>query len=727
LDLNPSSKIDSDRMTTDHTSTAEKILTTTCSYDCGGRCLLKVHISDGQIRKIGTENRAGLAIKACPRGLAQQAVAQDPSRLMQPLQRIGPRGAGAFKPITWDQALAQVATELMRVKDQHGPEAIYIPAITGSLATLHNTSRASRRFFGLLGPCTTTTGVTSFEGALQSSLATYGTPFSGSGRDTLPASRLIVLWGWDPLVSRFGPDTAPALARAKQAGAQIVCVDPRRNHTARALGARWVPIRPGTDAAMLIAMAQVMIAEGLCDDKFLATYTVGFETFADYATGRADGLAKTPAWAEAVTGVPAEVIAGLARDYATVKPAALIDGWAPGRTADGEQFHRVAATVSAMTGNVGIEGGYAAGGLNSLPLGWLRSPIPLPGTKHPKVHVTKLYDAILQGQAGGYAADCKLLYIVGSNPLNQLLNLNKGKAALLRPDFVVVQDLFLTPTARFADIVLPVSHFFEREDIGQPYGGGPYCLYMNKVTNGPPGPKSDLQIFAELAERMGLDDYMGKTESEWLEAVFATTSDLPDRETMKQKGVHRIALKQPHVAFREQIRDLDSHPFPTPSGKIEIDSQLFADRADPAISSIPTYREGPEGPQDNLAQRFPLQLVSPHSKARVNSQFDNIPQLKKMADDMLWLNTRDAEKRGIRNGETVRVFNDKGAMTVAVRVTPDIMPGVVSIDQGIWHHPDEQGVDTAGSVNVLTRDGRSPAGAFPCNSCLVEIKKDDAS
>jgi anaerobic dimethyl sulfoxide reductase subunit A len=491
------------------------------------------------------------------------------------------------------------------------------------------------------------------------------------------------------------------------------------------LGARWIPIRPGTDAAMLIAMAQVLITEGLCDEEFLATFTMGFERFVDYVTGRSDGLAKTEAWAEAITGVPTEVIAGLARNYATMKPAALMAGWAPGRTAVGEQFHRAAAAVCAMAGNVGIEGGFAAGGLNFLPSGLLTSPIPLPGTKHPRVHVTELYDAILQGQAGGYAADCKLLYIAGSNPLNQLLNLNKGKAALQRPEFVVVQDLFLTPTARFADIVLPVSHFFEREDIGQPYGGGPYCLYMNKVVDGPPGPKTDLQIFTELAERMELPNYMDQTEAEWLDAVLAATPELPDRETMKQKGVHRIALKQAHVAFREQINDLASHPFPTPSGKIEIDSQLLADKADPEIFPIPTYQGGPEGTQDNLAQRFPLQLISPHSRARVNSQFDNIPQLKKIADDVLWLNTRDAEKRGIRNGETVRVFNDRGAMTVAVRVTPDIMSGVVSIDQGIWHRPDEQGVDTAGSVNVLTRDGRSPAGAFPCNSCLVEVAKDD--
>ena len=701
------------------------VRTTTCSYDCGGRCLLKVHVRDGRIKKISTGKHDGMDLRACPRGLAQKAVAEDPNRLTRPLKRIGPRGAGEFEPISWDDALATVASELERVKNKFGPEAIYFLANTGSLAALHNTGHATGRFFGLLGECTTTWGVTSFEGALQSSLATYGTPFTGSSRDTLPDSQLIILWGWDPVVTRFGPDTAPALSRAKKAGAEIVSVDPRCNRTAKALGARWIPIRPGTDAAMLIAMAHVMITEGLCDDAFLSAYTQGFEPFADQVIGRTDGTAKTPQWAEAVCGVPADTITALARDYAKLKPAALITGWAPGRTAVGEQFHRATAALSALTGNVGIKGGYAAGGLNFMPLGLLSTHIPVPDTAHQQVHITELYDAFLKGKAGGYPADCRLLYITGCNLLNQLLNLNKGRAALEKPDHIVVQDLFLTPTARFADVVLPVTHFFEREDIGQPYGGGPYNIYMDKVVEGLPGPKSDLQIFAELAERLGIENYLEKTEAAWLEAIATDEPDLPDKDELKRKGVHRWERQHPHVAFREQIEDLEQNPFPTPSGKIEIDSKMFADMNNHAVPAIPTYLKGWEGPEDDRFQTFPLQLVSPHSRARVNSQFDNIPRLKKLADDVLWMNPQDAVFRGIQNGDVVQVFNDRGRLVVATRVTDDIMPGVVSLDQGIWYRPDDQGVDRAGCVNVLTRDGRSPAGAFPCNSCLVQVEKDD--
>ena len=712
-------------MTADNNSATETIYTTTCSYDCGGRCLLKVHVRDGRIKKISTGKHDGMDLRACPRGLAQKAVVEEPNRLTRPLKRIGPRGAGEFEPISWDKALATVASELQRVMNQYGPEAIYFLANTGSLAALHNTAHATRRFFGLLGECTTTWGVISCEGALQSSLATYGTPFTGSGRDTLPDSRLIILWGWDPVVTRFGPDTAPALSRAKKAGAEIVSVDPRRNKTARALETRWVPIRPGTDAAMLIAMAQVMITERLCDDAFLSAYTVGFDKFTDYVMGRTDGTTKTPEWAQDITGVPADKITALARDYAKLKPAALITGWAPGRTAVGEQFHRATAALSAITGNVGIEGGYAAGGVNFMPLGLMSSHIPVPDTAHSQVHVTELYDAILKGKAGGYPGDCRLLYITGCNLLNQFLNLNKGRAALEKPDLIVVQDLFLTPTARFADIVLPVSHFFEREDIGQPYGGGPYNLYMHKVVDGQPDTKSDLQIFTELAEHLGINNYLEKTEAEWLEAIVAAEPDLPDRDELKRKGVHLIELQRPYVAFREQMEDLQKHPFPTSSGKIEIDSRMFADLGNPDVPSIPTYLKAWEGPEDSRSRKFPLQLVSPHSRARVNSQFDNIPQIKKLADDTLWISHHDAKKREIENGDAVSVYNDRGSLVATAQVTENIMPGVVSLDQGIWYRPDDSGVDTAGCVNILTRDGRSPAGAFPCNTCLVQIVKDD--
>ncbi len=699
----------------------ETIITTSCGYDCGGRCLLKVHLRGLKVHHISTAKHQGMDIRACPRGLAQNAVVNDPHRLMQPMRRTGPRGAGQFEPLSWDEALQTIASELQRVKAQDGTESIFFVSNSGSISTLHNTPRVTQRFFSGLGSCTSTWGVTSFQAASQSSRATFGTIFTDSTRDNLLFSKLIILWGWNPVVTRFGPDTAACLKKAKKGGVKIICVDPRHNPSSQSLADQWIPVKPGTDSAMLIAMAHVIMTEALHDSDYIETYTVGFNRFKAYVTGEEDGVPKTPEWAQNICGVPAETIAELARGYAGAKPAALITGWAPGRSAYGEQFHRAASTLAAITANIGIEGGHAAGGVGFVNLGMIKGKVPVPRVKHHRLHNTELYDAIIGGTSAGYHADCKLLYIAGANILNQYLNLNKGKEALLKPAFIVVHELFLTPTAKFADVVLPASHFLERADIGQPYVGGRYSIYMPKIIDPGDGPKSDLQIFSELAARLGIeaDD---RSDEEWLSAFLEAEPDFPDAQTLKDRGVHLFESERPVVAFREQIENPDQHPFETPSGKIEIYSQMFADMNNPLIPAIPKYIEPWEGPADPLTQECPIQLVSPHSKARANSQFNTVAALKKIADDALWINSDDARRRNIKDGDRVAVFNQRGRLYTTANVTDDIMPGVASLDQGQWYQADEEGADQGACANILTRDKMSPAGAFACNSVLVQIE-----
>lgn len=248
-----------------------------------------------------------------------------------------------------------------------------------------------------------------------------------------------------------------------------------------------------------------------------------------------------------------------------------------------------------------------------------------------------------------------------------------------------------------------------------------YC-YVNKVIEPLYESRSPLEIAAALAKRLGVSIYDDKTEEDWLRAMLKG-SLVEDYDSARSKGAYRIELPEPRVAFRKQIEDPQNNPFPTPSGKIEIYSQRLADMGNPDIPPIPKYIETWESRNDPLAARYPLQLLTVHSKRRAHSQFDRVPWLRELLHQALTINPSDALARGISEGDEVRVFNDRGEVIVPAALTERIMPGVVELPQGAWYSPDAKGVDRGGCANVLTRDKRSPGGAACYHTCLVEVQK----
>ncbi len=723
----------------------EKVVMTACASHCGGRCLLKIHVKDGIITRIETDGGEEPQLRACLRCRAYRQRVYDPDRLKFPMRRIGERGEGKFERISWDEALDRVVSELNRVRSQYGPASVLFLGGGGDTMILHY-SYSIDELLAITGGSTRRWGIPSFEGGMYASMATYGTLASASDFTDLLNSRLIIMWGWDPANSINDTNTTWYLLQAKESGTRIISIDPRYTDSTATLASQWIPIIPGTDTAMLIAMAYVMITENLHDPAFIDKYTTGFDRFRNYILGNEDGTAKTPTWAAKITGVPAPAIGKLAREYATTRPAALIAGIGPGRTAYGEQYHRAVDTLAAMTGNIGVRGGWSGRAYVPFPpfggydfrLGTppksegnpVESGIPprqncLPTVKGSenaaRVHFAEVADAILEGKAGGYPSDIKMLLVMHTNPLNQYPNTNKMARAFKELEFIAVAEQVMSATARFADILLPVSTFMERNDIA--IGGSPPTYtYVNQVIEPLGESRSPLEICNGLAQRLGVQAYSGKTEDEWLREILKG-SYVPNYDTFKETAVYRLPLAEPRVAFKPQIEDPENNPFPTPSGKIEIYSPRLAEMNDPQIPPIPKYIETWESRNDQLAVKYPLQLITTHFKQRAHSQFEGVPWLRELATQAISLNPVDAGARGIKDGDKVRVFNDRGEIIIPAKVTERIMPGVVDLPQGAWYRPDDNGVDRGGCANVLTRDKRSPGGAATYNTALVQIQK----
>lgn len=725
----------------------EKIITTTCSSHCGGACVLKLHVKDGVIVRIDTDDGEEPQVRACLKGRSYRQRVYHPDRLLYPMKRVGERGSDKFERISWDEALEKVASEMKRIKANYGSEAILLKYGAGDIDMVHRHS-VIERVMNQFGGCSEAWGFFSYEAGIFAESATYGTFKTYSNRDSLLHSKMIIMFGWNPTVTIQETNTSWYMAQVKEKGAYIVSLDPRYTSSTATFADKWIPLIPGTDAAVLLGMAFTLIKRDLYDHNFIDRYTLGFDKFREYVLGETDKTPKTPAWAEAITGVPAATIEQLAIDYATIKPAALIAGIGPGRTAYGEQYHRLAIVLSAMTGNIGVLGGEAAG--RSWNAGYVPHPqMPqlrqgLRAGKNPleyeymgkgkyrlppysgmvrlgRFNLTHIADAILKGKAGGYPADYKMIWFHSTGFPAVYQNINKYLKAMNKLEFVLVTEQFMTTGAKYADIVLPQNTYMERNDVTIGLATGFYGC-VNKAIESRGESRSPLEIAIALAKKLGVDGFDDLTEEQCLEEACKGGPHVGSYNALKEAGVIKLHLDTPYVALHEEIEDPEHHPFPTPSGKIEIFSQRLADMQHPLIPPIPSYIEAWEGRNDPLAKTYPLQLISTHSNRRAHSQNELTPWLRELELQAIHINTADAETRGIKDMDMVEVFNDRGRVIIPARVTERIMPGVVDLPHGAWPRLDKDGVDRGGCPNMLTRDAHSPGGSYVTNTCLVQVK-----
>ncbi|CAI0893985.1 selenate/tellurate reductase subunit YnfE [Serratia quinivorans] len=759
----------------------DKVVWGACSVNCGSRCALRLHVRDDEVYWVETDN-TGLdeygdhQIRACLRGRSIRRRMNHPDRLNYPMKRVGKRGEGKFKRISWDEAYDAIANNLKRIVGQYGNEAVYINYTSGIVGG--NITRSSpnaslvARLMNCYGGYLSQYGTYSTAQIACAMPYTYGSN-EGNSTSDIENSKLVVMFGNNPAETRMsGGGITYYLEQARErSNARMIVIDPRYTDTAAGREDEWIPIRPGTDAALVAGLVHVLISENLVDQPFLDQYCVGYDEktlpadapknghYKAYILGQGeDGVEKTPQWAAKITGIPAERIIKLAREIGSAKPAYICQGWGPQRQANGELTSRAIAMLPILTGNVGINGGNSGARESTYTITIERMPV-LTNPVKAQISCFSWTDAIVRGpemtaRRDGVRGQEKLNVPIkfiwnyaGNTITNQHSDINKTHDILQddsQCEMIVVLENFMTSSAKYADILLPDLMTVEQEDIiPNDYAGNMgYLIFIQPATAAKFERKGIYEVLSEVARRLGPEVHQkfteGRTQAQWLQHLYAKMQArdplLPDYEALRSMGVYKRKDPNGHfVAYQKFRQDPAANPLKTPSGKIEIYSGRLAEIAsdwqlekDETISPLPVYASTFEGWDDPLRKTYPLQMFGFHYKARTHSSYGNIDVLQAACRQEVWINPLDAHSRGIIAGDKVRVFNGRGEVRVEARVTPRIMPGVVAMGQGAWHQADMSGdrIDHGACMNTLTTHRPSPlAKGNPQHTNLIQIEK----
>ncbi len=682
-------------------------------------------------------------------------------------RRGSARGGDRFVPVSWDRAIRLVAEETARIRAEHGPAAIMGGSYGWSSAGRYHHARTQlHRFLGLGGGFTAQVTNYSYGAGMTLMPHILGTNEVIQGRVTDWAAirahtKLMLCFGGLPLknglVTSGGAGEqayVPNMKAAAEAGVRFVNISPFRGDVAEFLNAEWVPIRPNSDAAMMLAMAFVLIEGGREDRDFLARCAVGYDRFADYVTGRSDGQPKTPEWAEALTDVPATTIRRLALEAAGA-PTLLTATWSLQRAEHGEQPWWALVALAAMLGGIGRPGQGIAFGYGSMNgMGTPRPDVPSvagPAVRNPcgayipVARITELLERpgeVLQYNGRDLTLpDIRMIWWAGGNPFHHHQDLGRLLRGWNRADTVVVQEPWWTAVARHADIVLPATTTLERNDIGSG-SRDRFARAMHQAIAPIGQARNDVDMLADIADALGYRAAYTEQRDEmaWLDHLYGNWRracaqrgiEVPDFATFWEQGHAELPPPpEPYTQFAEFRADPEANPLETATGKVEIWCETIARMGYAEVAGHPVWREPREWLGGEAARHFPLHLLSFQPATRLHGQLDTgrvAAANRVQGREPILMHPDDAAARGLRDGQVVRVFNVRGAIAAGLRVTEEIRPGVVAMATGAWWNPARPGTTDSpclhGNPNVLTQDvGTSRLGqGSAAQSCLVEIE-----
>jgi molybdopterin-containing oxidoreductase family molybdopterin binding subunit len=778
---------------------AEALFRTGHSNNCDGACGHQIHVVDGRVTFIEgapwEKNISGAAMqefppRICLRGLSQIQNTYSPDRIKYPYRRVGPRGAGEFKRISWEEATTAIAENFQRIQAQYGKPSVWIAPYTGSLSLLEGVSGASFRFASVIGASAgdvmgdnegDSAGPAAFNYMLYdpTAPANAGGMLDGHEYTDLLNAKVIFLWG-NNIAETAIPDWR-TVCDARSNGTKIVYIDPR--YTPTAAGADlWVPIRPGTDTALIDGMMNWMIQNKRYDEEYLRKYSVApylvhpetkkFLKHKDIVPGGddqylvfdegdgkikkwndrslkkagllgthvcgvykaatamqvlADAMSKfTPEYTAKITDIAPATVIHLAELYAGSHPTAIKCGFGLSHWHRGDLTHQALLTMATLAGNIGVQGGgmtIMSGALLTPAFSGLPNFWNPDGKKWVPLQPMDACEAMLNSKPYPVRA----AWFMVDNYAQQMPDRNKVLRALHSLDFLVVSDYVLSATAELADIVLPACTYLEKTDL---LGSLNYYLqFMPKAIEPLWESKSDLDAFALVSHKMGVGQYFQKTPAEYITEILAIGDPKAPEVTQGltwdhlKKGAFRLNLPAPYVPYLDK-------KFATKSGKIE----FYVESLIPFGQETCDYKEPVEAsPNNPLYKKYPLVFLSTHTRFRTHSQYSNLPWLKEInnnGEGFLEINPVDAAARGIASSDVVRVFNDRGSLKVRARLTEGIKPGVTNCYQGGWvtkrvkHYID-------GHPNNLTHQIANPAQSvvpnFSSNAayydCLVQVEK----